>query len=86
MLRHDHVPAYEEVAAHPDCFQGKFEKAPRRCRPKMLLASITTERDEMEITGILIADQRLGHGDILIPHLKSEIWGTHVRTWTHRRK
>jgi hypothetical protein len=42
----------------------------------MLLASVTTERDEMKVTGILIASQRLGHGYILIPHLKSEMRGT----------
>ena len=51
----------------------------------MLLAAITTERDKMQITGILIANQRLGHGNILIPHLKSEMWGTLVQTWATRR-
>jgi hypothetical protein len=85
MLRHHHVPAYEEVVVHPHCFQRTLEKVPRRSRPKMLLASVTTERDEMEIPGILIANQRFGHGYILIPHLKGEMWGTQIQTRATRR-
>ena len=50
----------------------------------MLLAAITTERDQVKITGLLIADERTRHCNILNPHLRSEMWGTLVHTWATR--
>jgi hypothetical protein len=61
MLRHHHVAAYEEVVPHPQRLQRTFENLSRRGRSKMLVVSITTERDKMKITGILIADEGMGH-------------------------
>jgi hypothetical protein len=65
---------------HPHRLQGAFENLSRRCRPKMLPASITTERDKMKIAGLLVADEGLGHLNILPPRLKRETRGTPIQT------
>jgi hypothetical protein len=41
----------------------------------MLPVPITTERDKVKITGLLIADEGPGHLNIVNPRLKRETWG-----------
>lgn len=51
----------------------------------MRLSAVTTESDEMQVPGLLIAHERFRHAGIVtqgcfIPHL-FEMWGAHIVTF-----
>jgi hypothetical protein len=79
---HDYVSEDKEIVSDPYPFQGLLEEISRGCRSQVWLSAVTTERDEVEVSGLLITDEGFRHGEMLVeirrnPHLKSEMWGTH---------
>jgi hypothetical protein len=67
MIWHDDVAEDIEVIPAAHSFEGVFEEASRCWRTEMWLFSVTTEGDEMEVSGVLVADEALGHFGIVSP-------------------
>ena len=61
MLGHHHISCDHEIVAATYPREGRLEQFARRCGAQIGLAAITTEGDEMQIAGLLIADESPGH-------------------------
>lgn len=69
VLRHDDVPSHEEVIAQSHGLKRGLEKCTRIWRSEVRSSVVTTEGDEVEIAGLLVADQVGRHPDMVQPHV-----------------
>jgi hypothetical protein len=67
MLGHDHIAGDDEVIALANPLQRGFEKLARMCGAEIGQPVITTESQEMEVTGLLVSDESPGHWGKDIP-------------------
>jgi hypothetical protein len=97
---HDHVSGDEQPVSNAHGFERSLEQIARRGRTEIRLPVIARERNEVEVAGPLIPDEALWHEeivsqiaimalgisrkDLVSPHLRSEMWGTHVRNFPER--
>ena len=65
MLGHDDVTEEKEIVSLPHRLQGVFEELPSACVVQVGLPSVTTEGHEVEIAGVLVADEGFWHGGIV---------------------
>ena len=61
MLRHHHLSEHSETIFAAHFFERRFEEFFRGSGSEVRLAPITTERDEVEISGLLVVDKALRH-------------------------
>ena len=66
MLRHDHIAANEKAVPSPRFLQRLFEDGAGEWCIQSRESAVTTESDEVEMTGLLEAFQSAGHMEIVL--------------------
>ena len=65
MLRHDDISEDMEVISEPHLFKLAFEEVPRAGGAEVREPAVTTEGQEVRVSGTLITNQALSHLGIL---------------------